>query len=88
MEVQAKFTQLTAKQGKTVIQFELDEACSWALPDLATLAGAQVMLDIEDPQGRLPIEDAQQAETLPIGGLLPEQAKVVDAEVEDVEEVA
>ena len=84
--IKAKFTQLTAKQGKTTMQFELDEACAYALPDLVGLAGAQVMLVIEDPQQRIDF-DAQDSEPVPIGGLLPEQTvEVEDAGVEDAEE--
>lgn len=84
MNVKAKFAQLTAKQGKTVMQFELDEACSWALPDLVGMAGAQVLLTIDDPQTRMNLDEQQDGdEPEPVGPLLPE---FTDAEVECAEE--
>ena len=82
--IKAKFSQLTAKQGKTTITFELDEACVWALPDLVGLAGAQVLVTIEDPQQRIDF-GKQEEEPTAFGGLLPEQAKAFDVEVEDAE---
>lgn len=73
MQVKAKFAQLTAKQGKTVAQFELDEACGWALPELVGMAGKQVMLTIDDPQQSIDF-DAAEAK----GRLLPEEAEAIE----------
>lgn len=57
MEIKAKFTQMAIKAGgKVVLTFEMDEACAGALPDLATVAGNQVLLGITDPQTRIDLE--------------------------------
>ena len=73
MNIKAKFSQLTAKQGKTVIQMELDEACNWALPELATMAGRQVLVGIEDPQQQMDVDGAAVAtEPEPVAPLLLE----------------
>ena len=57
MRVKAKFAQMAIKAGgKVILTFELDEACAGALPDLACIAGTQVLLDITDPQQRMDLE--------------------------------
>ena len=50
MEIKAKFAALNIKQGKSVVQFELDEAQAYLLPDLSRMAGSQVIISVTDPQ--------------------------------------
>ena len=68
MRVKAKFSKILIT-NKAVMTFELDEACAGSLPELATMAGMQVLLDVDQPQQRIHVDaEVEDAEGLVLYG--------------------
>jgi hypothetical protein len=53
VNTKASFDKMTVQQGKTTLQFVLDQAEQGRIPDLSQMTGKTVLLDVESEQATI-----------------------------------